>query len=125
MSKIVKIDEHMSGLYTGNYLELDPVTTSLYVTALLEDYDRRMKSNESNKPKINPYRDKLYIRAKNGKYAEVPMSIQQEAIVKYINSNGEIADNNDESSGIDVMYHLTLCIIVILAVMYTIKLYRK
>ena len=151
-NNIIKINEHMQGQYTGNYVPIDPIQSSLHVVALLNNYDRRMKNRK--KSKINPYKEKIYMKSSNGKYIEIPESVQKTAIstwlktrknvqqelqeLQELNEDGDTDKDNyidnsyiDEICGknnmIDLMFQLTLCVIISFAVIYSFRLlkYKK
>ena len=70
--------------FTGNNLPIDPYYSSMYVMALLSEYDNRMK--RGNVPSQNPYKDEIVMKLQDGKFVKVPSEIQSEAVKKWLST---------------------------------------
>jgi len=123
--------------YSGNNLPINLNDTSLYVMALLNDYDKRMKNGDV--PKINPYKDRLVMQMENGKFVEVPYEIQSEAVKKWLatpikgeqnrhtgqlDTDDELADDIDDSFLSNIIKVIIVLAIVVLIV-YFVSLSNK
>lgn len=123
--------------YSGNNLPINLNDTSLYVMALLNDYDKRMKNGDV--PKINPYKDRLVMQMENGKFVEVPYEIQSEAVKKWLatpikggtitrinqlDTEDDLADDIDDSFLFNIIKVIVVLIIVVMIV-YFVSLSNK
>lgn len=65
------------------YVPLDQTFVLLYIFALLDAYDKSIRSNKKQLPESNPYTDKIMLKTDNGKYVELPGNVQKYAIEKW------------------------------------------
>ena len=121
---------------TEKNIPLDRTFVTLYVIALLDEYERSV--NSGNKPEVDPYREKILVKTENGKYAIVPDEVQQYAIKQWTTSKGinngkpilgdpEDDENDDDSDNtlVDRLFQLVFYLLVIFLILYTLNLLRK
>ena len=104
-----------------------------YVTKKLKEYDLSKVYNDTDvdeKKKLNPYYDPLFMKLENGKYIEIPLEIQEDAINKWSeNSNTgfdleTIVNEKREKRAMEpfsfttALMQMTICIIIVLIILY-------
>ena len=137
----------------GNYIPVDKTLMVLYIFALLDDYDTSIKNG--TKPKIDPYRNILYMKTDEQKYVEIPEDLRKYAILQwlqgrkikprdhnYLQSEEESIQISKSKTSekcktcrkdkkhrdytlIDTTFQLILCMIIIFTILYTLSLIRK
>lgn len=123
--------------YTGNYIQIDPEVATRYVVKQLEKYDKM--SDSGVETKMNPYNERIIMALEDGRQIEIPDDIQRLAIAKYVSENAiqakhdrptikvhEISDDmDDEQSMLSVFFQITVCLVIIITILYLLTLLRK
>lgn len=85
---------------SGKFIPIDQNYALQYVFNLLNDYDKKKASGIDLSNQTNPYRDTLVMPVNNGKFIAVPEQLQQYAVGKWIESNGENNVNNTNANNV-------------------------
>jgi hypothetical protein len=137
----------------GNYIPVDKTLMVLYIFALLDNYDTSIENGI--KPKIDPYRDTLYMKTNEQKYVEIPEDLRKSAISQWLQDRKNKPRNHNYLRGeeesihtlntktrekcktcrkdkkrrdytlIDTTFQLILCLMIIFTILYTLGLIRK
>jgi hypothetical protein len=123
-----------------------------YVTKKLKEYDLSRinndtdveDNNDKNKKKItNPYYDPLFMKLENGKYIEIPLEIQEDAINKWSensntgfdletisNNKREKLQNLEKEKAMEpfslttAFMQMIICVIIILIILYLMNYFK-
>lgn len=126
--------------YTGNFIQINPEQASKYVLMQLRKYDNLTgKGIEST---TDPYREPIIMTLDDARQVEIPDEIQRAVIAKHVSDNAvsrshdeyeidaqeirhHISDDDDEQTATSVFFQVTVCIVIIVTILYLLSLARK
>ena len=99
----------------NKYVTEDDMWVISYVFNKLNQYD-----NADDKPKSNPYKEKIVVISEDGKEYEIPEEVRKYAVHKWKETKGITND----SFGNDVM-QMIICLFIVFVFMYFLSSFRR